>query len=163
VYAFEINPDNLEIFQQNMVLNPGLSERIDLIPKALWDVSGETKRYTPHGPGTSITGGAATDDRPDSREVTTVSIDDFVSEQEVPRVDYIKMDIEGAELSALRGAEKTIRTFTPKLAISIYHREDDSITIPSFLQALNLGYKLFMDHFTIYGEETVLFAEPIAK
>jgi hypothetical protein len=70
------------------------------------------------------------------------------------------MDIEGAELGALRGAERTLREFRPRLAISVYHREDDLVEIPRYLDGLGLGYEFFLDHFTIYGEETVLFAQP---
>ena len=68
------------------------------------------------------------------------------------------MDIEGSELNALRGAEKTIKKFRPKLAISLYHRQDDFITIPEYLNNLNVGYNFYLDHFTIHHEETVLFA-----
>ena len=53
------------------------------------------------------------------------------------------MDIEGSELNALQGAEKTIREFRPKLAISLYHKEDDFIVIPDYLKKLNLQYEFF--------------------
>jgi hypothetical protein len=46
------------------------------------------------------------------------------------------------------------------LAISVYHKDDDFISIPNYLRNLDLGYEFFLDHFTIYGEETVLFASP---
>jgi hypothetical protein len=80
----------------------------------------------------------------------------------LPRVDFIKMDIEGSELNALRGAEGTILGFKPKLAISIYHRDSDFIEIPNYLRKLDVGYEFFLDHFTVYGEETILFAAPKA-
>jgi hypothetical protein len=70
------------------------------------------------------------------------------------------MDIEGAELPALRGAEATLRAFRPKLAIALYHRLDDFIDIPAYLDGLGLGYAFFLGHFTIHSEETVLFARP---
>ena len=92
--------------------------------------------------------------------VTTLSIDDFVKEEKLPKVDVIKMDIEGAELDALRGAEETIRTFKPRLAISVYHKPKDIVDIPLYLNDLGLGYEFFLDHFTIYEGETVLFANP---
>ncbi len=53
-------------------------------------------------------------------------MDDYITE----RVTFIKMDIEGSEANALRGAEKIIRTYKPKLAISVYHKKDDLWTIP---------------------------------
>jgi hypothetical protein len=76
----------------------------------------------------------------------------------LPKVDFIKMDIEGAELNALQGAEQSLRAFRPSLAISVYHRDDDWVTIPDYLDSLDLGYEFFLDHFTIYESETVLFA-----
>jgi len=68
------------------------------------------------------------------------------------------MDIEGAELDALRGAEQTLRAFKPRLAISLYHNKTDLTEIPEYLNALDLGYEFYLDHFTIHNEETVLFA-----
>lgn len=117
-------------------------------------------RYSPHGPGTSMAQGVQSDGNHDSLQVTTISIDDFVSEKNLPRIDFIKMDIEGAELKALKGAEESIRAFKPRLAISVYHRQEDFMTIPAYVNNLNLGYEFFLDHFTIYGEETILFAAP---
>ena len=90
--------------------------------------------------------------------VETITIDDLVSEEKLKRVDFIKMDIEGAELEALRGAENTIRQFHPKLAISLYHKLNDLWEIPEYIDSLGLGYKFSLKHVTIHAEETVLFA-----
>ena len=68
------------------------------------------------------------------------------------------MDIEGAELEALKGATNTIQTFRPKLAISVYHRTRDFWEIPQWIDSLNLGYQFHLRHFTIHAGETVLFA-----
>ncbi|SFU68912.1 FkbM family methyltransferase [Nitrosospira multiformis] len=70
------------------------------------------------------------------------------------------MDIEGAELNALKGAEDTILRCRPKLAISLYHSIDDFKTIPRYLNSPGLSYKYYLDHHTIYENETVLFAIP---
>ena len=88
----------------------------------------------------------------------TLAIDDLVQQQNLPRVDFIKMDIEGAELSALRGAKQTIQRHKPKLAISVYHRLTDFFEVPEFLDSLGCGYRYFLRHYTIHAEETVLFA-----
>ena len=78
------------------------------------------------------------------------------------RVDFIKLDIEGAELRTLKGAEHTLNRFRPSLAISLYHSLDDFVAIPAFLRNLNLNYGFYLDHFTTHREETVLFARPTA-
>ncbi len=69
------------------------------------------------------------------------------------------MDIEGAEPLALKGAVETIKRFKPKLAIAIYHSMDDFIKIPIWIIELNLGYKLYLGHYTIHSEETIIFAK----
>jgi hypothetical protein len=73
------------------------------------------------------------------------------------------MDIEGSELQALQGAEHTLRTFRPKLAIALYHKKEDMITIPAYLQGLDLDYIFFLGQFTSQLEETILFATPRLK
>ena len=75
------------------------------------------------------------------------------------KIDFIKMDIEGAELEALKGAEKTIRNYKPRLAICVYHKLQDFWEIPNWISSLNLGYKFHLRHFTTHSDETVLFAE----
>ena len=70
------------------------------------------------------------------------------------------MDIEGAELLALEGAIKTIIKFRPKLAIAIYHSMSDFVAIPYWILNLNLGYEIFIGHYTIHAEETICFAKP---
>lgn len=76
----------------------------------------------------------------------------------IEKIDFIKMDIESAELFALKGAIKTINAFKPKPAIAIYHSLDDFINIPEFINSLNLDYKFYLGHNSIHIEETVLFA-----
>jgi hypothetical protein len=59
---------------------------------------------------------------------------------------------------ALRGGERSIRRWKPKLAISLYHRPEDFFVIPLWLDALGLGYRFHLDHYSIHHEETVLYA-----
>ena len=73
------------------------------------------------------------------------------------------MDIEGTEPFALKGAEKTIRKFRPKLAIAIYHSMGDFINIPKWILELNLDYEIYLGHYTIHSEETIIFAKPRIK
>lgn len=90
--------------------------------------------------------------------VPTRRIDDLVAKGQIERIDFLKMDVEGAEMAALRGAELSIRKFRPKLAISIYHKPTDFTDIINYVHELGLGYSLFVDQHTIYEEETVLYA-----
>lgn len=71
---------------------------------------------------------------------------------------FITMDIEGAELEALRGAEKTIRTNRPDLAVCVYHSPSHLWEVPLYLHGLGLGYRFFMRNYTNFVSETVLYA-----
>jgi len=86
------------------------------------------------------------------------SIDSVLASGEIPRLDFIKMDIEGSELAALTGASEALRKWKPRLAISLYHRAQDLFEIPLWLDSLGLGYRFFLDHYSIHHEETVLYA-----
>lgn len=70
----------------------------------------------------------------------------------------ITMDIEGAELEALKGAEQTIRLSRPDLAICVYHSPAHLWEIPSFIDSLGLGYKFYLRNYTSFVSETVLYA-----
>ncbi len=59
---------------------------------------------------------------------------------------YIKIDVEGAEANALKGAEQTIREFSPKLNVALYHRNEDMFELPLMISRMNRKYKLYMRH-----------------
>ena len=75
-------------------------------------------------------------------------------------VTFIKMDIQGSELAALHGAENTIRKSKPKLAICIYHKPEDLITIPQYIYSVMPDYKLYLRNHQFISKETVLYAIP---
>jgi len=74
------------------------------------------------------------------------------------RITFIKMDIEGAELEALKGAERIIREQKPKLAICIYHKPEDIYEIPMFIKSFVPEYKIYIRHHHDARSETVLYA-----
>jgi FkbM family methyltransferase len=156
VFTYEFIPSNLEILKTNLALNPDLQKRVSLIEKPVWESSGEVMYYIDNGPGSTVY--MEEPPRYDGK-TSSLSIDDMVEEYSVAKIDFIKMDIEGAEPNALKGALKTIRTFKPKLAIAIYHSMSDFINIPKFIHELGLGYELHLAHCSIHLEESIIFAE----
>ncbi|MCD8220113.1 MAG: FkbM family methyltransferase [Ruminococcus sp.] len=76
----------------------------------------------------------------------------------------IKMDVEGCEREALWGAAQTIAHFSPKLMVSLYHRNEDIFALPLLIQQLNPGYDLYVRHqLYIPAWETNLYAVPSGK
>jgi FkbM family methyltransferase len=154
VFCFECMPSNIKILDENLGLNPALASKVGVIQKALWSRSGEKLVF-------KDTGAAS---RPTSNghgvEVETQAIDDFASTNSLKRVDFIKMDIEGSEPEALIGATQTLQEYRPQLAICVYHDRVHLASIANWISSLNLGYRFWLDHFTIHLEETVLFARP---
>lgn len=154
VFSFEFIPQNVEILRKNLSLNPALNTQIEIVENPLWSDSQTELYFNDNGPGSSYRGGT----QEKGLKFITVSIDDYVEQKSIPKIDFIKMDIEGAELEALKGAINTIKNYKPKLAISLYHKITDFKDIPEFINSLNLGYKFYLSHNTIHMEETVLFA-----
>lgn len=60
---------------------------------------------------------------------------------------YLKFDVEGAEYEALCGAEKTMRTYRPKLFVAAYHRNEDLFRLPLLIHELNPAYQLYLRHY----------------
>lgn len=107
--------------------------KVVVVPKGVWKEAGELKLY----------GDSIVDKRSaNGAMVPLVTIDSLVSELHLPRVDFIKMDIEGAEKQALTGARGTLQRFKPRLAIATEHLPDDAIKIPETITGLVSDYSI---------------------
>ena len=91
-----------------------------------------------------------------SSKVSAVKIDDVVELKD--KVTLIKMDIEGAEIPALKGGENIIKRDKPKLAICIYHMVEDLWEIPLYIHSLVPEYKLYVRHHTTKFWDSVVYA-----
>ena len=148
VYSFDPVIEHIQIINHNRRKNN--LENIDILPYGL-----SNKKHT----SPPVTIGKIDGSFNSSRsEIPSVKLDDCIDGHIVTKVDFIKLDIEGEELNALRGSENTIRKFKPKLAISVYHKPEDLYTISKWIENLNLGYKFFIDHHTTIMYESVLYA-----
>lgn len=92
----------------------------------------------------------------DSGEIEVVTLDDDITE----KITFIKSDIEGAELDALKGAENHIKRDHPKLAFSIYHGNQDIWRIADYVNSLDDTYKFYIRYYggNLYPNEFVLYA-----
>lgn len=160
VHSFEILQENLELFVANAELN-GIADQVVLNKLALSDTTGDTigvQAGTLQG-GTTMSASASGEER-----VQTIRLDDYVTRAGLNRIDFIKMDIEGAEMPALCGAIDTIRHFRPKLALCLYHKPDDVMTIPAFIESTGVDYDFRFKWVQLtHGWEAVLLASPRAQ
>jgi FkbM family methyltransferase len=86
---------------------------------------------------------------------TLVKLDNFTVKEGIKKVDYISLDVEGAELQALQGAETIIVSQKPNLAISIHHRNTDAFEIINYINSLNCGYKFWLGYHSPYSKTQV--------
>jgi FkbM family methyltransferase len=89
--------------------------------------------------------------------IAAVSIDDFLAGQ---AISFIKLDVEGAEESALRGAKKTIAVHRPVLALSCYHNPQDLWALPDLICELAANYRFYLRQHMFNSFELVLYAIP---
>jgi len=147
IIAFEPDSKQIETLRKHFSNNP----RITLINAGVFDKNEEIL-FSMQGDSTSR---VITDNKHDNlaKCIQTKTIDSLNLE----KVSFIKMDIEGAELNALKGAEKTILRDKPKLAICIYHSLEDMIGIAEYIHKLIPEYNLYVRQYD-FVTETVLYA-----
>lgn len=146
IYAFEPDPSNGA--KCRATLSEIAGERGTLLPYGVWSEKGELRF--------NVRGDMQSHIEETGEECLLVtSIDQELAGK---RVTFIKMDIEGAEMPALHGAEQTIRENRPKMAVCIYHRPDDILDIPDFLLSIHPDYRFYLRHHSLRNEETVLYA-----
>lgn len=144
VVAIEISPRALECLRRNF--DREISEgRVILWGKGVWDREEELVLW--EDTGYSMRDSLVSQVRRKAGpKVELAPIDLAVQVLGLPRVDFIKMDIEGAEQRALKGAGETLRRWRPRLAISAYHLDSDLEAIPrivrSFVPEYRMGYGL---------------------
>lgn len=88
--------------------------------------------------------GASRLDLNGNEKTQIITLDSYVGEKKLPHVDFIKMDVEGAELDILKGATTTIARFKPILALSAYHKLDDFWTLMNFVKSIRPDYEFAM-------------------
>lgn len=147
VYAFEPDVKSYERCIAIKEQHPEID--ITLVNKGLW--SSDTTLHF------QATGGAdAKITEEGIGQIAVVSLDSYMNE----KVTFIKMDIEGAELEALKGCQNIIKKYRPKLAISVYHKKGDLVEIPIYLMNLVPDYHFYLRHYSSGFVETVLYALP---
>ncbi len=170
VFGVEVEEKTRSVLNKNIEL---VSKVIDtsnyrVIDKALWDKDKEILEFTTYDDNPQLSSLVQAEHLKNTKidnnfkshvtKVETITIDSLLQQENANKLDYIKLDVEGAELNVLQGAKNSLINYKPKLAISIYHLPDDYETIPKYLESLNVGYKFYLQTFYNSGLDTILFA-----
>jgi FkbM family methyltransferase len=141
IVAIEPAPENLECLRRNfkaeiesgrvLVYAKGVWDREDVLPLSVQiGNSASDSLMVKHTGETRVV------------NVPLTTIDHLVEEINLPRVDYIKMDIEGAELKALEGAQRTLAKWRPRLSLAAYHAPDHPGQIPALVHKALASYRM---------------------
>ncbi|MCB1019496.1 MAG: FkbM family methyltransferase [Acidobacteria bacterium] len=143
VIAVEPSPLNIESLKRNFAEEIA-AETFILVPKAVWNEPGTMmlKLYD-----LSVLDSLVMEHRDEAAAssevpVELVTIDSIIEELALDRLDFIKMDIEGAEREALQGAPETLRRFRPRMAIAAENLPDDVEVVPSVVRSIVPDYQV---------------------
>lgn len=162
VYGFEAVYD---VVKKKYIEDFILDDKLEIVPYALGDLNKQINFYiNRNNLGASFAEEITSkkvflSPNLEHRIVEVVSLDKYCEKYHV-KPDLIKMDIEGAEMSALRGGMEVINKNRPQLAISIYHSPEDFINIPIYLSEHLKNYKFRLGHYSPRPSETILYAIP---
>lgn len=151
VFGFEPLKDK---FDYSEIIDIKKLDRFEIYPKGLWHES-KVLGFSLNEAGSNITEYSSA-----QNYIKAINLDEFVKNHNIPKIDFIKMDVENAELNALKGGLKTIIKDRPQMAISIYHSLEQFIEIPLFLKAHLKNYSYYLGHYSHGRDETVLYGIP---
>lgn len=136
VYAFEPVP---HLFENYLSKTAKWNKNVKIFQNALSESEGEITFSVDENMGSSS---AVLDSKRVVNKITVkaTTVDDFVIQNNLPRIDFIKADIEGAERYMLKGAKNTLKEFAPKLAICTYHLPDDPEVLRDLILSANPKY-----------------------
>jgi FkbM family methyltransferase len=140
VIAIEPAPENIECLRRNFPAEIA-DGRVIVYEKGVWDKDDFLEMNV--DPNNSA-GDSFVIQREGSHKIRLplTTIDKLVAELGLPRVDYIKMDIEGAEPNALRGGAGSIAKWKPRLSLAAYHEPDHPRTIPQTVRSIRPDYTM---------------------
>lgn len=155
ISMLEPDPNNLSSLGKRV--RQHTSEEFDLLvyQAGAWSAGG-IMHLKSNGQTSMLCPGGSDDDI--SLTIPVITLDDVFFGM---RPNYIKMDIEGSEIEALKGAELIIQRYKPTLAICLYHRSSDLWDIPSLIDSIFPGYEFYLRVHGNMGLETVLYCLPL--
>ncbi len=140
VISIEITPSSIECLRRNLASEIASGKAV-VYPKGVWDKEDTLTMYVDETnfAANSVVGGPGLQP---SMQVPLTTIDRIVAELGLTRVDFIKMDVEGAEANALAGGRQTIEKFKPRLAIAAEHKPEDQFELPKVIRGIRTDYQM---------------------
>jgi FkbM family methyltransferase len=149
VYAFEPSSDAFAQLQDR-ISRADLQQIVYPIQKGVSERTAQVRFAADPGGG-----GRGMIQQGGSGLVQVTTIDDFCRESDVAPT-LIKLDVEGSEVQALRGAQNVLSQ-GPKLQISVYHEPRDLYEIPIQIHEMNPNYEFYLEHHSQYLMDTTLY------
>jgi FkbM family methyltransferase len=151
-YAFEPFKTILPILDENVKMN-ALENLISICPYGLSNTnSTATFSIAQNNIGaSSIVMKCDNNFTDNTDEIQCVSLDSWVKDNNITKIDFIKADIEGAERLLLQGATHVLQTFQPKISICTYHLPDDKRVLENIIKKTNPNYKIMHAHEKLYA------------
>jgi FkbM family methyltransferase len=140
VIAIEPAPENLECLRRNFAEEIA-DGHVVVYPKGVWDKD-DVLKFSVDPTNSARDSFVRPLENAQIIEAPLTTIDKMVEELKLPKVDFIKMDIEGAEQKAIAGAKKTIATYRPRMALCIYHIQGDEVMVPKLVAGIVADYKI---------------------
>ncbi|GHU03872.1 hypothetical protein FACS1894205_1140 [Alphaproteobacteria bacterium] len=154
VYGFEPDPTALASIRSQIAGQSG-SDNFTLVPMGLFSHKAEMQILTQSSGGSCL----VREESEKTLPCQVIDLDSFVKEQNLPRVDVVKMDIEGSEGPALRGMAQVLREWKPRLMISAYHNKlQDMVTLPRILLDIRPDYQIRFATSLMYCGEFLYYA-----
>jgi len=145
IYVFEPSEAN---FAKACTRLRGIADVI-ILPLGVSDKNGSLSFNTGAGSASSVS-------QEGNVRIEVVTLDDYITEE----VSFIKMDLEGWELNALKGSRRHIVEDHPKLAISVYHEPSHFWRVPEYVLGLRDDYDIYLRHYSEGWSETVMYFIP---
>jgi FkbM family methyltransferase len=153
IISFEADPENFSRLRSYLAIHPEFQERVAIHQAAVAHSAGTLRFAATAGANAAVSSCGET-------AVESVALDDILSD-ESPTM--IKMDIEGSELDALKGAARVIASNKPLLAICLYHRPEHLWEIPLHMKSAVPDARLYLRSYSVDGFDTVCYAVPPSR
>lgn len=153
VYCFEPDEKNISLIKKNLQLNR--LTNVFIVKKVLAGHTGKITFFAKGGAGSKISNYKSKSDI----EIDCITLADFCTENKINHVNFIKMDVEGAEVQVVESSQNFIRNCCDYLAIASYHKLDENEDTSQYLEKLfkKLGFHsltAYPLHKTTYGIRT---------